>query len=171
MKCNKCGLENIENAKFCAHCGEKIESVNNGKKCVICGNENEEGAKYCAVCGSQLSQVQNNYSSTPTYEVVEPVKEDKFGTTSMVVGIVSIATTILCCMFPLGIVGGAVSTIMGIISLVKAKSSGKAVAGIICGALAFVIGLFIAISLIAAMNDPKFVAYLEQIMKEYENMY
>ncbi len=170
MKCNKCGLENNENAKFCAYCGEKLESTNGSKKCVICGNENEENAKYCAVCGSQLSQTQNNYSYTPTYDVVESVKEDKFGMTSMVVGIVSISTTILCCMFPLGLVGGIVSTIMGIISLTKTKSSGKAVAGIVCGAVAFVLGLFITISLIAAMNDPEFMAYLEEIMKEYQNM-
>lgn len=170
MKCNKCGLENIENAKFCAHCGEKIESANDSKKCVICGNQNEEDAKYCAVCGSQLSQSQKNYSYTPVYDAVEPVKEDKFGTTSMVVGIVSIATTVLCCMFPLGIIGGAVSTIMGIVSLVKTKSSGKAVAGIACGAVAFVIGLFIAIYLIAVMNDPEFMAMLEEMLREYENM-
>lgn len=171
MKCNKCGLENAENAKFCAYCGEKIESTSQGKKCEICGNENEAEAKYCAVCGSQLSQRQYTYTETYDNNPVNTytVKEDRFGTTSMVVGIISIATTILCCLFPLGLIGGLTSVIMGIISLKNTKNSGKAIAGIICGALAFVISLWMLISLISLMDNPEFLAYLEEIMKQYEN--
>ena len=58
MKCNKCGFENNDNAKFCSWCGEKFEALeekNDENKCNVCGNVNKKDAKFCAVCGSQLS--------------------------------------------------------------------------------------------------------------------
>lgn len=171
MKCNKCGFENENNAKFCSWCGEKLqeEVSSSEKKCVICGNVNTDDAKYCAVCGSQLSQKLPNediyYQSSVqnTYNV----SEDKFGTSSMVVGIVSLVTTILCCMFPLGIFGGIASTVFAIISLKKnGKNSSKAVAGLVCGIIAFVIALIVTISFVSALNDPEFLEELKKAMEQ-----
>ena len=92
MKCNKCGFENNDDAKFCNWCGEKIiieEEKKEENKCPICGSANTADAKYCAVCGSQMSA--KVVTQEPVYQQTNNKKvqsEDKFGTSSMVVGIV-----------------------------------------------------------------------------------
>ena len=177
MKCTKCGFENDERAKFCNWCGEKIEAEEvkeTEKKCVICGNVNTADAKYCAVCGSQLStSITTSFQETnQSTEHIYAETEDKFGTSSMVVGIVAIATTVLCCMFPLGLFGGIASLVFGIISTKRqGKCSGKALAGIICGVAALVIGLIITISVIVALNDPEFLEELKKAMEQSGSYY
>jgi class 3 adenylate cyclase/tetratricopeptide (TPR) repeat protein len=49
MKCPKCQLENREGAKFCLHCGEKLEL-----ECPLCGKELPLLAKFCDGCGQRL---------------------------------------------------------------------------------------------------------------------
>ena len=203
MKCNKCGFENNDNAKFCSWCGEKFEALeekneenkcnvcgsvntkdakfcsvcgsqlspkvlNEENKCYICGNVNANDAKYCAVCGSQMSSkvtVEEPIFQQSNYSKVQ--SEDKFGTSSMVVGIVALATTVVCCMFPLGIFGGIASVIFGIISIKRqGTANGKALAGLICGAIAFVLGLIVTISFIATLNDPEFLRELQEILEQ-----
>ena len=187
MKCNKCGFENNDNAKFCSWCGEKIiieEEKKEENKCPICGSANTADAKYCAVCGSQMSakvaaeenkcyicgtvnkadakycavcgsqMISKVVTQEPVYQQTNNKKvqsEDKFGTSSMVVGIVALATTVVCCMFPLGIFGGIASVIFGAISIKRqGGGTGKALAGLICGGIAFALGLIITIAFIAA---------------------
>lgn len=50
IPCPSCGKANVAGAKFCAECGEKMESVK--VPCVKCGAELREGAKFCSECGS-----------------------------------------------------------------------------------------------------------------------
>lgn len=50
--CPNCGYENKKEAKFCSHCGGKLEVVN---YCSNCGNKVEGGEKYCPNCGENLS--------------------------------------------------------------------------------------------------------------------
>jgi len=49
MKCPKCGFENIEKAKFCNECGDKLEIP-----CPSCGTPNPLGSKFCYECGHNL---------------------------------------------------------------------------------------------------------------------
>ncbi len=50
VTCPKCGKENNPQAKFCADCGEKMQTET--VPCVKCGAELREGAKFCSECGA-----------------------------------------------------------------------------------------------------------------------
>ena len=50
MKCPSCQSENPGEAKFCNHCGKKIELV-----CPECGKLNPSGSRFCNECGHNLS--------------------------------------------------------------------------------------------------------------------
>ena len=49
MKCPKCQFDNMEGAKFCNECGNKLELV-----CPECGKMNPFGSKFCNDCGYDL---------------------------------------------------------------------------------------------------------------------
>lgn len=52
IKCQKCGGEISEGAKFCLHCGQKVEELTNNYmvKCPKCGASVPKG-KFCLECG------------------------------------------------------------------------------------------------------------------------
>jgi len=50
MKCPNCQFENPDEAKFCNHCGNKIELT-----CQECGKVNPPGSRFCNECGHNLS--------------------------------------------------------------------------------------------------------------------
>ena len=52
--CPKCGGEIKENAKFCRHCGEKIEQKPEFVFCDECGAKLEAGSTFCDECGAKL---------------------------------------------------------------------------------------------------------------------
>lgn len=57
MKCNECGAENRNDARFCADCGvelRKVETPKDTKACFNCDFENTRDAKFCASCGVEL---------------------------------------------------------------------------------------------------------------------
>ena len=85
MKCQNCGAENEDNAKFCSECGAKLEEPQK-YACPNCGKIVKENAKFCNECGQELvwpdadltkiphpiknnkveqKQSSNNHSSTP----------------------------------------------------------------------------------------------------------
>jgi hypothetical protein len=49
MKCPKCGFENLDKAKFCNECGNKLEIP-----CPNCSTGNPPGSKFCYECGHNL---------------------------------------------------------------------------------------------------------------------
>lgn len=49
--CPHCGNINLNDAKYCSQCGEKLSS---SKYCSSCGEENDSNAKYCSNCGKRL---------------------------------------------------------------------------------------------------------------------
>jgi len=51
MKCPDCGFENLDKAKFCNECGNKLEI-----SCSNCGTLNPPGSKFCNECGHNLTQ-------------------------------------------------------------------------------------------------------------------
>ncbi len=75
MKCPNCGLDTIEGAAFCNHCGTPLQSF-----CSNCGARNPIGSEFCGSCGSRLitespvgsahtesAQIFGRLSSPPTY--------------------------------------------------------------------------------------------------------
>ena len=49
MRCQHCGCENPEEARFCIECGALLHN-----RCANCGLENLPRAKFCASCGTSL---------------------------------------------------------------------------------------------------------------------
>ncbi len=54
ITCGNCGTENLENARFCAECGEEIVLNSSTQNCPGCGGELAEGARFCAECGEDV---------------------------------------------------------------------------------------------------------------------
>ena len=50
MKCSKCGFDNLDKAKFCIECGNKMEFP-----CPQCGAANTPASKFCFDCGHSLT--------------------------------------------------------------------------------------------------------------------
>ena len=66
--CSNCGSENIETAKFCVDCGQKIETNKETENiCYGCGTISPPGIKFCPECGQNLldqtAPTSNNSSS------------------------------------------------------------------------------------------------------------
>ena len=171
MFCNNCGKEIKEDAVYCNYCGHQVKKVVQLKRCQICGavNENE---KYCRICGSQLDLGLIQQPTHPSFiasepQVFEESKPDKYGQASMVISIVSLSTTVLCCMFPFGIIGGVISFIFGLLSRKSDNcNNGKSITGIVCGSIAAVLGVVILVFIIIIMLNPDlleaFLATLEE---------
>jgi class 3 adenylate cyclase/tetratricopeptide (TPR) repeat protein len=51
MKCPKCQFENLQDAKFCVHCGKKLETI-----CTKCGSSNSSAFNFCGECGHDLKK-------------------------------------------------------------------------------------------------------------------
>jgi class 3 adenylate cyclase/tetratricopeptide (TPR) repeat protein len=66
MKCLKCGSDNREGAKFCLHCGERLE-----QSCPQCGRNLLLTAKFCDECGYDLTRPEQipqiDYSHPQSY--------------------------------------------------------------------------------------------------------
>ena len=59
MKCQYCGNEMSEGAKFCAMCGRRVteaEPVPARRFCPSCGQEAEPGMLFCEYCGMRLPE-------------------------------------------------------------------------------------------------------------------
>jgi tetratricopeptide (TPR) repeat protein len=51
VRCSACGRDNPSDARFCAACGSRIETV---VTCGHCGRENPADARFCVECGSEV---------------------------------------------------------------------------------------------------------------------
>lgn len=75
IKCQNCGTENVDNAKYCCECGNEI-----GSYCRKCGTFNRS-RKFCISCGAKNDPVDcNNASTNPNDYSHENVYEDESGT-------------------------------------------------------------------------------------------
>ncbi|MBQ7489605.1 MAG: leucine-rich repeat protein [Bacteroidales bacterium] len=75
LKCQNCGAENVDNAKYCCECGNEI-----GFYCRKCGSYNPNG-KFCISCGTKNGPVNWDEASTdPSDYSRENVYEDGSGT-------------------------------------------------------------------------------------------
>ncbi|MBP5408055.1 MAG: zinc ribbon domain-containing protein [Bacilli bacterium] len=182
MKCKNCGAENQEGAKFCSSCGSKlveeaevVEEVKpnaNEVRCRICGHINTTGDQYCKLCGSQLQA-----KPTPTYTNTNGsyssnnsiYANNKTSTPGMVIGIVSLVSSITCCLFLVGLIGGIAGIFMNIKPIkYNYVDKSKAIAGLICSIVAAIIAAYLLYSIIAVLTDPEL---MEEIRQYYESIY
>lgn len=57
MKCNNCGADLADNAKFCTSCGANVEAQGpqgGPRHCPNCGSQLAEGASFCTNCGQKV---------------------------------------------------------------------------------------------------------------------
>ncbi len=98
MKCQNCGAELPDSAKFCDKCGTAAQgSAVAGTFCPKCGERNEKGAKFCGKCGAPLMGTGSPsagavYASNPAPQSQQPVKKKKW---PWVVGICAAVILIL----------------------------------------------------------------------------
>ncbi len=52
MKCQQCGLNNLESSNFCRKCGASMKIL---LRCTECGFDNPEDSIFCIECGDKLS--------------------------------------------------------------------------------------------------------------------
>lgn len=67
MKCAACGGENVENARFCKHCGASI-SAPAALACPACGAANKADAAFCVACGHGFGQA----ATAPAMDATQP---------------------------------------------------------------------------------------------------
>lgn len=60
MKCNKCGIENSSESKFCTECGAELKAAVDSFYCTQCGTENKKNSNFCVKCGASLRKGKNN---------------------------------------------------------------------------------------------------------------
>lgn len=60
MICNKCGMNNTDNAKFCVNCGSELEKriETSVRFCEMCGKKLSPGVKFCENCGAIVNSKQ-----------------------------------------------------------------------------------------------------------------
>ena len=82
MKCKDCGYENVENARFCCHCGKELEEM----RCCTnpeCENFNRHiipmAALFCPVCGKKIETILDApfHERHPEYNLI-PYAEFKY---------------------------------------------------------------------------------------------
>ena len=55
MRCQSCGLENVEGSRFCVRCGKEITGGSQGTShCPSCGSKTSPGATFCSNCGKPI---------------------------------------------------------------------------------------------------------------------
>lgn len=60
MKCDKCGIENSKESKFCTECGSELKAATDSFYCNQCGTENTETNNFCVKCGNILQKEKTN---------------------------------------------------------------------------------------------------------------
>lgn len=139
-------------------------------KCNICGTENQEGAKYCSVCGSQLEQKvvepQDNIYNQDEYMYTTP--PSSMATVAMVLGIIAIVSGATCCLFIIAVLTGIPAVILGIIALVKHKpNSTRAIVGLILGGIGLLWGGYLLLSVCVVLANPEL---MEEYRNTYEEI-
>lgn len=65
VKCQNCGNEVADGAKFCAQCGSEIVvEENKANVCPECGSEVAEKMKFCQNCGCELNKDESGEAKT-----------------------------------------------------------------------------------------------------------
>ena len=118
--------------------------------------------------GYYQTRNQNPYYTVPPQGQPPKKESNPMAVTSMVLGIFSI---ISCCASPLAVLLGIGGIVLAILSKKGQPMSGFAIAGIILSALGLIISLaFFAYYLfvLSMMKDPRYAAFFNEILEQYE---
>lgn len=160
-ECPNCGRECDSASKFCTSCGATLDTNECiGKMCPFCGTENSAESKFCVKCGASIIGAEtstiirtNSIVSQANGETNDFDKTSSLNKVAMILGIVSVASMIVCCCGLFGflsIIPGVLAIIFSSIYMHKHNSSdGKAIAGLILG----IIGVLISITLMVTLPD------------------
>lgn len=70
MKCNNCGAELQDNAKFCTSCGAKVENTapqGGPRHCPNCGSQLAGDASFCTNCGQRVGDPARQVAPSNNY--------------------------------------------------------------------------------------------------------
>ena len=121
------------------------------KYCPYCGKENEENNKFCVGCGKSLDTQDGDVVEVVEAKTMnEQPKKSTLDLVGMILGIISVASLIVCCCGAFGFISiltGIAALIVSIISIVRNGSNGKAIAGLVLG----IIGIILSVVVFAAL--------------------
>jgi len=175
MKCNKCGNDNFEGAKYCSFCGSVIEGEQEvikeaPKKCMVCGNVFVEGCEYCPVCGSKLEEktiVKSEFNVFEAKPVVEKKKE-KLASAGLIFGIISLALVGFIYGFIFGIISGVLAIVFSIVGLTKKQSKKKCILGLIFGIVGFLVATLVLCVIVYLINNPEIIEQIQNYINDFE---
>ena len=101
MRCDKCGYENPNDAKYCINCGREIINKN---VCKHCGAQLANDAVFCTNCGARVN-------SNEQAVVEEKVKQSPLAKACLIISIVGAAVTLIAMNEMIALAGITVSTI------------------------------------------------------------
>ena len=102
MRCNKCGYDNPDDAKYCINCGREIDKSN---VCKHCGAQLADDAVFCTNCGSRV-----NISTGQTI-IEEKVKQSPLAKACLIISIIGAAITLIAMDERIALAGVTLSTI------------------------------------------------------------
>lgn len=118
--CPICHRVNQKDNKFCVYCGSSLYSQETYDKniCPICHHMNETNSDFCEVCGARMHE---NTKATEVIKNTETKDTSSLSHKSLIMGIVSLASLLICGLFPVSLV----LSIIGIIFASKSMKSGN----------------------------------------------
>jgi len=76
MRCQMCGNENPEGAKFCIKCGKELSAHSPGAAaCPQCGAQVAQGSLFCAACGRSIGAPYGDVSQGRTFDPPPPEQD------------------------------------------------------------------------------------------------
>lgn len=177
MKCQNCGMHNMEENKFCQYCGAPLdETLSSGAADnQMYSQDPNAGYSYDFGMPSGTGYHQSGYDQQFGYQAagnppVRPAKKrgNGLGIASLVCGI--IALVLFWVFIPAWILGPA-AIVLGIVQCCKRRNKGFGIAGIILGAVAFILSiiLFIAIDVDNEVTSANTGIEVEQNVQDDEN--
>ncbi|MFQ5584209.1 MAG: tetratricopeptide repeat protein [Calditrichia bacterium] len=95
MKCNNCGYELPEDAKFCPNCGETVARIEKSKECKNCGTLNTADARFCRNCGTALAKSTKSTIKPKVVKAAESGRQPLFRNPYFIIMIVAILAMIV----------------------------------------------------------------------------
>ncbi|MEK6755468.1 MAG: zinc ribbon domain-containing protein, partial [Bacteroidota bacterium] len=80
MKCDNCGRENRNDAKFCADCGADLRQtkiIHHSTDCPLCGYKNTPESSFCAECGAGLGRPHREETKKHHHDQNTPKKKKR----------------------------------------------------------------------------------------------
>lgn len=91
MKCKKCGFENVESAKYCINCGERLDD---NIVCPKCAHTVSNEAKFCPTCGYKIPH--KNVEKKSSFKDTMSYLDGVFNKVFLICVIVALSLSLIC---------------------------------------------------------------------------